>query len=294
MRRNTGGRRYPIAHRAPPFAGIFNRVDNCRMALSPWQRRIHRAQELSSQYFFAAEMLGFYVHVAGLQEKLHHDLIAASPVQSDSAHSELSRVELAALASRFDRFLSLAEAHGPKPLAELSRELQTRGSDFWSELLNAGWIAPSASDAQQILAQIFLQPYAELKRSRAAPRPRSAAYAVCPFCGRKPALGVLRQMGDGGARSMICSFCLAEWEFRRIVCPGCGEENDKKLAVYTAAEFDYIRVECCESCKTYIKTIDLTKNGRAEPLVDELASAPLDLWAREHGYAKLHANLFGM
>jgi FdhE protein len=101
-------------------------------------------------------------------------------------------------------------------------------------------------------------------------------------------------MGDGGARSMICSFCLAEWEFRRIVCPGCGEENDKNLAVFTASEFDYIRVECCDVCKTYIKTVDLTKNGRAEPLVDELASAPLDLWAREHGYAKLQTNLMGI
>ena len=30
------------------------------------------------------------------------------------------------------------------------------------------------------------------------------------------------------------------------------------------------------------------------PLREELASAPLDLWARERGYAKLHANLFGM
>ena len=47
-------------------------------------------------------------------------------------------------------------------------------------------------------------------------------------------------------------------------------------------------------CKTYIKSIDLTKNGRAEPLVDELASAPLDLWAREHGYAKLQNNLLGI
>jgi FdhE protein len=101
-------------------------------------------------------------------------------------------------------------------------------------------------------------------------------------------------MGDGGSRSMVCSFCLAEWEFRRIVCPGCAEENEKKLAVFTATDFDYIRVECCDTCKTYIKTVDLTKNGRAEPLVDELASAPLDLWAREHGYAKLQNNLLGM
>jgi FdhE protein len=105
---------------------------------------------------------------------------------------------------------------------------------------------------------------------------------------------VLRQMGDGGGRSLICSFCLAEWEFRRIVCPGCGEENDKNLAVFTASVFDHVRVECSDPCKTYIKSVDLTKNGRAEPLVDELASAPLDLWAREHGYAILQSNLLGL
>ncbi len=152
----------------------------------------------------------------------------------------------------------------------------------------------SAPDAEGLLAQAFLQPYAELLRSRALPRPVPTAYALCPFCHRKPGFGVLRQMGDGGARSMVCSFCLAEWEFRRIVCPGCAEENEKKLAVFSATEFDYIRVECCDVCKTYIKTVDLTKDGRAEPLVDELASAPLDLWAREHGYAKLQNNLLGM
>ena len=63
---------------------------------------------------------------------------------------------------------------------------------------------------------------------------------------------------------------------------------------YTAAELPYIRVECCDTCQTYVKCIDLTKNGLAEPLVDELASVPLNLWAQEHGYAKLHPNLLGM
>jgi formate dehydrogenase accessory protein FdhE len=266
------------------------------MTVSPWQRRIHRAQELAGQHPFAAEILGFYVHVARFQEDLHRQLSAALPRQSLSARTpdELNRDELENLGSRFEPFLSSAEAHGPKALAELSRELRTRGLDFWSELLKASLVAHSPFDAQTLLAQVFLQPYAELLRSRVSLRPSSTAYALCPFCNRKPALGVLRQMGDGGARSMVCSFCLAEWEFRRIVCPGCGEENDKKLAVYTASDFDYIRVECCDVCKTYIKTVDLTKNGRAEPIIDELASAPLDLWAQEHGYAKLHPNLFGM
>ena len=89
---------------------------------------------------------------------------------------------------------------------------------------------------------------------------------------------------------MVCSFCHAEWEFRPIVCPGCGEENDKMLPVLTASEFDSIRVECCEASKTYIKRVELTKNGRADPMVDELSSAPFDLWAREHDYTKLQKN----
>jgi formate dehydrogenase maturation protein FdhE len=40
--------------------------------------------------------------------------------------------------------------------------------------------------------------------------------------------------------------------------------------------------------------VDLTKNGLAVPLIDELASVPLNLWARENGYTKLQLNLLGM
>jgi len=264
------------------------------MPVSPWQRRIQRAQELADQLPFAGEILGFYVHVARFQEDLYQRLSAVLQSRAPSTDRELTATELSELSSRFEPFLSLAKAHGPKRLAEVVQELRARGRDFWSELLRGGWTVHSPSDAQGLLAQAFLQPYAELLRSRAALRPVPTAHALCPFCSRKPAFGVLRPMGDGGARSLICSFCLAEWEFRRIVCPGCGEEDDKKLAVFTASDFDYIRVECCDACKTYVKTIDLTKNGRAEPLVDELASAPLDLWAREHGYAKLQNNLLGL
>jgi FdhE protein len=266
------------------------------MKVSPWQRRIHRAQELAAQHSFTTEILGLYVHVAVFQEAMHGRLDAAIPrsTVSISIQNELGGIELEYLSSQFDSFLAVAETHGPRALAELSRELRGRGKDFWADLLSAAWSSHTPSGAQHLLAYAFLQPYAEWLRSQAQPRPVSTAHALCPFCNRKPGLGVLRQMGDGGARSMTCSFCLAEWEFRRIVCPGCGEENDKALPVYTAKEFHAIRVECCDNCKTYIKSIDLTKDGRAEPLVDELASAPLDLWAREHGYAKLQFNLMGM
>ena len=38
----------------------------------------------------------------------------------------------------------------------------------------------------------------------------------------------------------MCSFCLAEWQFRRILCPGCGEEDHAKLPVFTATELAYM------------------------------------------------------
>jgi formate dehydrogenase accessory protein FdhE len=266
------------------------------MTVSPWRRRIQRAQELSREYPAAAEMLGFYIRVACFQEDLHRQLSSAfsrSPA-SAAINRELSHVELSELSSRFESFLSLAEAHGPRQLSEVSRNLCARGANFCRELLGNCWTIASPSDPQGFLAVAFLQPYAELLRSRSAPYPSVHTYAVCPFCNRRPVFGLLRPKGDGSARSLVCSFCLAEWEFRRMVCPGCGEENSQKLAVFTASEFDYIRVECCEACKTYLKTVNLTKNGRAEPMVDELASIPLDLWAHGQGYAKLQSNLLGM
>jgi len=53
-------------------------------------------------------------------------------------------------------------------------------------------------------------------------------------------------------------------------------------------------VDACDTCKRYLKTVDLTRLGLAVPLVDEVAGAPLDVWARERGYEKLELNLVGL
>jgi len=79
-----------------------------------------------------------------------------------------------------------------------------------------------------------------------------------------------------------------------MLCPACGEENVEKLVIYTADQFHHVRIEACDSCHRYIKTIDLTKNGHAVPIVDELAAIPLSLWAEESGYLKVQANFLGI
>jgi len=118
--------------------------------------------------------------------------------------------------------------------------------------------------------------------------------AVCPVCHGLPVVAVLRPEGEGGKRSLVCSLCFREWEFRRLLCPQCGEEDEQKLPVYTADQFPYIRIEACDSCRTYIKCIDMTRNGLAVPEVDELAAVTLDIWANNRNYTKLQPNILGL
>jgi formate dehydrogenase accessory protein FdhE len=266
------------------------------LAATPWHRRIERAETLARLHPFALEILSFYSSVARFQERLYGRLEITAVRQEEPAAERTGPPELPLLISSFEEFLSVVEKNAPARLTEAAHELHGQSQAGWSQLLNDTWLSSDGSPERpaQFLARAFLQPYAEWLRSRATLDWRNYNSSLCPFCNRKPGAGVLRQQGDGGQRSLLCSFCLAEWNFRRIVCPACGEEENGKLPVYTADEFDYIRVECCETCKTYIKTINLTRNGLAEPVVDELASAPLDLWARDHGYAKLELNLIGM
>ncbi len=161
------------------------------------------------------------------------------------------------------------------------------------------WEADSGSPvnldpAEALLSWMFLQPYAEYLADHTEWTPPSGTPSVCPLCGGKPQVGALRPEGDGGKRSLICSLCATEWDYRRVVCPACGEEDDHKLAVYSAKEFSHVRVEACDACHSYIKTVDLTKDGHAVPVVDELATIPLNLWATEHGYLKLQNNFLGI
>jgi formate dehydrogenase accessory protein FdhE len=261
------------------------------VANSPWQQRIRRAEHLAARHPFAIEILGFYIHTARFQEGLYQRVERAS----GKAPVSISDPDLTELLGSFPAFLSLVEEHGPARLAQVAHDLRNLSSNSRTDLFTQCWTnIESPTDPQEFLALALLQPYAEFVRSRTPLQLDGYTHSLCPFCNRKPSVGVLRQQGDGGRRSLLCGFCLAEWEFRRVVCPGCGQEDHAKLPVYTAAELPHIRVECCDACRTYIKSIDLTKTGLADPLVDEIASVPLNLWAQEHGYTKLHPNLLGM
>jgi len=247
--------------------------------MSKWDRRIERADELAAKNPFAAEALSFYARIAGFQKSLYDSL-------ENGRGSLRGELELSILLPWFSPFLSLIESIAPPPLARSAAGLRSGVlEEFWR---GGGQL----TDAESLIAWTFLQPYAEHLAHHAGPAETQAA--LCPLCFRKPQVGVLRSLGDGAKRSLICSLCATEWEYRRIICPACGEEDVNKLPIYVAEELAHVRVEACDTCHHYIKTIDLTKDGRAVPVVDELAAIPLSLWAAENGYTKVCTNLLGL
>ena len=247
--------------------------------MSGFDKRIARAGDLSSKFPESAKLLEFYVKLVEFQKTVFASL---------SETTELRR-----LTEYFPTLVGLVESAGPDPLTRFAHEhLRTR--EMREELVAAFWNRTrECSGAAQFFARVLMQPYAEHLVMRANLNAASAGPA-CPFCSSKPVVAVRRGEGDGARRSLLCSLCSLEWPYRRILCPGCGEEQKDQLPVYVAAGIDHVRVEACDTCRTYLKSVDLTKQGFAIAEVDELATVAMDVWAEQNGYAKLETNLLGM
>ena len=264
-----------------------------------YRARLDRAAALSARHAFTREVLDFYRQVAEFQKNLQEQLPKKWGRQAAvPANGKLrSELNVAPLLDSYGKFLSLVEAEGPGPLAAESRQLKMRGEPAWARLLTdfwkAGLMESSSEPLQEFLARGFLQPCAEFIVAAMLPPVMPMTVCRCPRCDSLPLLGMLRPEGDGGKRSLQCSLCSQEWEFRRILCAHCGEEREQQLPVYIAEQFPHLRVECCETCKHFLRTIDLTKDGNAVPIVDDLAAIPLSLWAEENGYTRIQGNLLG-
>lgn len=280
-----------------------------------WEQRIERAEELAQSMPHVQDVLAFYREVLKWQRNLYNFIIAASVNQGLTGYFEHDH---SILLNSFDSLLEIVRRQGSITLAAQVEKLDTARND-WKALLAEYWNG-ELDPEQSFFARTCLQPYLELLADTQMPpadsklresltteieeldiaRPRR----ICPFCGRKPQLTVLSNETDipdlsggsveGGRRFLMCGDCLTSWPFQRLACVNCLEENPYKLSYYRAEAMPDIRVECCDTCRRYIKSIDLTRNNRCVPTVDELAAIPLDLLARKQEYHKIQPNLAGM
>ncbi|MFZ3066182.1 MAG: formate dehydrogenase accessory protein FdhE [Nitrospirota bacterium] len=118
--------------------------------------------------------------------------------------------------------------------------------------------------------------------------------SFCPVCGSLPSIGILGGDRDGGM-SLVCSLCETQWDFRRLHCPFCGNDNQNDLGYLCSETDEGYRVNYCNKCKLYLKIVDIRKKGKIYSYpVEDILTLPLDILAQEKGYKRLVPNPLGM
>ncbi len=279
-----------------------------------WTARRQRVERLRGEHPHAAELLAFYGDVLALQEPLHARARGSrwlAAVEADDGRPpclRLSRLPERPRERAFLRFVRAVPASASDLLRAVAGRLSAEPAAM-SALLGATLggqpVAPVAASldceaaALEFFPRAFLQPVAEALAAGAARGAdvdaSPAGAAACPRCGEAPIAAVLRDLPETrGRRTLLCSLCLMEWAFPRTRCPACGEERPDRRPHHVSESWPHVRLEECGSCRTYIKAIDLRETGLAVPVVDELASVELDLWAAGQGLSKLRTNLLGL
>jgi FdhE protein len=142
-------------------------------------------------------------------------------------------------------------------------------------------------DAFAAVAQVAAMPLLMAVALTLEPRAAQAwQQGYCPVCGSWPSLTELR--GIERERRLRCGCCGADWPLPLLHCAFCGELDHEKLgALQPEGEEQLRRVETCETCRGYLKSIATYGALPIRSLVLlDLTTIPLDLVAQERGYAR--------
>lgn len=205
--------------------------------------------------------------------------------------------------------------HGPEPLARAVSSLNGGAAE-----LLAAWLAGDELEpAERYLARASMRGPLEATRH---PLSASSRPDRCPCCGGPPQLSYRSDSDDplvSGRRMLQCARCAGTWAFSATLCAACGSGGKRIVYAETRpgpqvgregwervrkgapprpvstydALFPHVRAEACETCKRYLIDVDLGRDPRAVPEVDELAALPLDLHLAEQGLSKITPNLMG-
>jgi FdhE protein len=106
----------------------------------------------------------------------------------------------------------------------------------------------------------------------------------CPACGSLPSLSLLK--GEEGKRYLLCSFCDYQWRTDRLSCPACDNKDQESLKYFCGEGEEAFRIDLCDRCHRYIKTIDYRNLEASDPCLEDLATLHLDILASNKGYKR--------
>jgi FdhE protein len=110
----------------------------------------------------------------------------------------------------------------------------------------------------------------------------------CPTCG-SPA-DVCRIDTDN-IRMLHCPTCDTQWEHHRLTCVNCDTEDTQKVNILTVETLEPWRVEVCEVCGGYTKSLDQRHGGhlampRVDLFLEDARTLALDVLAEQEGYRR--------
>lgn len=108
----------------------------------------------------------------------------------------------------------------------------------------------------------------------------------CPICGAWPVLAEVR----GLERSVRCRCgrCGGDWRREWLQCHFCGNADHQRLgSLVSDSHGETRKVETCEACRGYVKTVTTLGAWPRETVVlEDLATVDLDVAALERGYRR--------
>ena len=125
----------------------------------------------------------------------------------------------------------------------------------------------------------FLSRCAEVLQQR--PELSSWTHSHCALCGGEPDLAVITPSAE---RHLICGRCSLRWKFEPLTCPYCRNSDRTRITSFATTDGKY-RVYACDVCQRYLKAYDGRRATRpVMPMVDSVATLPLDAAAMQRGY----------
>ncbi len=172
--------------------------------------------------------------------------------------------------------------------AALDRDALAQASlaGAWDLLADVAQQLSLDSDAFATVLDYAARP--ALRAGALAVRPQVAearwSRGTCPACGAPPTLAVV--FGKEHERQLQCGRCGTGWTFPRLRCPACGERDHERLGyLHAPGEGEYRRVEVCDNCHSYMKSIAALDAPDPDRLLElDLETAALDFAALERGY----------
>jgi FdhE protein len=271
------------------------------------RERVHQLKAKRPGY---AEMLDFYVEVREAQAKsktsLKMGVLKPKKEWKDLAseegvplvQKEAFPVDLEAAISLFRtlcRVGKTANPHMAGQVEKIAKAFRDNKRDL-KELLTGGGkgeaveqIAADRGLDKQVLSflvQNSIRPSIEAGREqlRGELDPETWRKSRCPVCGSLPSLNLL--LGEGGKRYSRCSYCGYQWRIDRLFCAVCGNKEQESLNYFYGEGEEACRIDLCDKCHHYIKTIDYRNLEPSDVCLEDLATLHLDVLAVQKGYQR--------